>query len=111
MHVIFPAALTIELQQQAAEGVQLGFVAAGSEQGEEGTSGAAPAGRGGRKGGKPQFKLMGNKPETGPEQPQGWFELKQNTSVYVTGLPEDVTAEEVAETFGKCGIIKEDDKG
>lgn len=40
--------------------------------------------------------------------PEGWFELKVNTHVYVTGLPEDVTFEEVAEVFSKCGIIKED---
>ena len=26
---------------------------------------------------------------------QTWFDLKQNTSVYVTGLPEDVTIDEV----------------
>jgi hypothetical protein len=41
-------------------------------------------------------------------QPQGWFELKVNTSVYVTGLPEDVTEAELVETFSKCGVIKED---
>ena len=29
-----------------------------------------------------------------------WFELKQNTSVYVSGLPSDVTEEEVAQV--KC---------
>lgn len=40
--------------------------------------------------------------------PEGWFELKVNTHVYVTGLPDDVTTEEVAEVFSKCGIIKED---
>ncbi|CAN1775300.1 HIV Tat-specific factor 1 [Linum perenne] len=40
--------------------------------------------------------------------PDSWFELKVNTHVYVTGLPDDVTAEEVAEVFSKCGIIKED---
>ncbi|CAI0408287.1 unnamed protein product [Linum tenue] len=40
--------------------------------------------------------------------PDSWFELKVNTHVYVTGLPDDVTAEEVAEVFTKCGIIKED---
>ena len=44
------------------------------------------------------------------EAKQGWFDLKKNTSVYVTGLPEDVTEAEVAEAFGKCGIIKEDDE-
>ncbi|XP_058005506.1 splicing factor U2AF-associated protein 2 isoform X2 [Hevea brasiliensis] len=40
--------------------------------------------------------------------PDGWFELKVNTHVYVTGLPDDVMAEEVVEVFSKCGIIKED---
>ncbi|GMH13053.1 hypothetical protein Nepgr_014894 [Nepenthes gracilis] len=42
------------------------------------------------------------------KQPDSWFELKVNTNVYVSGLPEDVTAEEVVEAFSKCGIIKED---
>ena len=28
-----------------------------------------------------------------------WFELKQNTSVYVSGLPSDVTEEEVAQVI------------
>ncbi|XP_021636865.2 uncharacterized protein LOC110632827 isoform X2 [Hevea brasiliensis] len=40
--------------------------------------------------------------------PDSWFELKVNTHVYVTGLPDDVTAEEVVEVFSKCGIIRED---
>ncbi|KAL9254085.1 17S U2 SnRNP complex component HTATSF1-like protein [Drosera capensis] len=40
--------------------------------------------------------------------PDSWFELKVNTHVYVTGLPVDVTLEEVVEVFSKCGIIKED---
>ncbi|XP_073223932.1 uncharacterized protein [Cicer arietinum] len=40
--------------------------------------------------------------------PDSWFELKINTHVYVTGLPEDVTTDEVVEVFSKCGIIKED---
>nr|BAJ53149.1 JHL23J11.4 [Jatropha curcas] len=40
--------------------------------------------------------------------PDSWFELKVNTHIYVTGLPDDVTAEEVVEVFSKCGIIKED---
>lgn len=64
--------------------------------------------------------------------PDSWFELKVNTHVYVNGLPDDVTAEEVSqitfyffvilsiakesiltgnlqvvEVFSKCGIIKE----
>lgn len=40
--------------------------------------------------------------------PDSWFDLKVNTHVYVTGLPEDVTMEEVVEVFSKCGILKED---
>eukprot|EP00252_Welwitschia_mirabilis_P007474 TRINITY_DN18864_c0_g1_i1.p1 TRINITY_DN18864_c0_g1~~TRINITY_DN18864_c0_g1_i1.p1 ORF type:complete len:520 (-),score=142.31 TRINITY_DN18864_c0_g1_i1:396-1955(-) len=42
------------------------------------------------------------------KEQNSWFDLKVNTHVYVTGLPEDVTVEEIAETFSKCGIIKED---
>ncbi|KAK1371953.1 splicing factor U2AF-associated protein 2 [Heracleum sosnowskyi] len=51
---------------------------------------------------KPADKKEPNKP------PDSWFELKVNTHVYVTGLPEDVTFDEVVEVFSKCGIIKED---
>lgn len=40
--------------------------------------------------------------------PDSWFELKVNTHVYVTGLPDDVTFDEMVEVFSKCGIIKED---
>ncbi|TKY52034.1 HIV Tat-specific factor 1-like [Spatholobus suberectus] len=49
-------------------------------------------------------KKEANKP------PDSWFELKINTHVYVTGLPEDVTTDEIVEVFSKCGIIKEDPK-
>jgi hypothetical protein len=31
--------------------------------------------------------------------------------VYVTGLPDDTDADEVAGVFAKCGIIKLDDAG
>ncbi|XP_073293382.1 uncharacterized protein [Primulina huaijiensis] len=51
---------------------------------------------------KTEEKKEGNQP------PDTWFELKVNTHVYVTGLPDDVTVEEVVEVFSKCGIIKED---
>ncbi|EFN59448.1 hypothetical protein CHLNCDRAFT_138015 [Chlorella variabilis] len=44
-------------------------------------------------------------------QPQGWFDLKINTNVYVTGLPEDVSEAEIVEVFSKCGVIKEDLEG
>ncbi|KAL2558855.1 RNA binding (RRM/RBD/RNP motif) family protein [Forsythia ovata] len=47
-------------------------------------------------------KKEANKP------PDSWFELKVNTHVYVTGLPDDVTFDEVVEVFSKCGIIKDD---
>ncbi|CAN8256116.1 unnamed protein product [Cochlearia groenlandica] len=50
-------------------------------------------------------KKEANKP------PEAWFELKVNPHIYVTGLPNDVTLEEVVEVFSKCGIIKEDDTG
>jgi HIV Tat-specific factor 1 len=36
---------------------------------------------------------------------------QKNTSVYVTGLPDDTDADEVAGVFAKCGIIKLDDAG
>ncbi|XP_072950627.1 LOW QUALITY PROTEIN: uncharacterized protein [Typha angustifolia] len=51
---------------------------------------------------KPTEKKEADKP------PESWFDLKVNTHVYITGLPDDVTAEEVVEVFSKCGIIKED---
>ncbi|KAL6640465.1 hypothetical protein ACP70R_021588 [Stipagrostis hirtigluma subsp. patula] len=51
---------------------------------------------------KPDEKKEANKP------PDSWFDLKVNTHVYVNGLPDDVTVEEIAEVFSKCGIIKED---
>jgi HIV Tat-specific factor 1 len=40
-----------------------------------------------------------------------WVDLKNNTSVYVTGLPDDATPEEVAAEFSKCGVIKTTDDG
>ncbi|RVX23943.1 HIV Tat-specific factor 1 [Vitis vinifera] len=46
-------------------------------------------------------KKEANKP------PDSWFDLKVNTHVYVTGLPDDVTVDEVVEVFSKCGLIKE----
>lgn len=42
-------------------------------------------------------------------QNKDWFELKHNTSVYVSGLPSDATETELKQAFGKCGIIKEDE--
>lgn len=39
-----------------------------------------------------------------------WFQLQQNSSVYVTGLPSDATDAEMVATFTKCGVIKLDDE-
>ena len=35
----------------------------------------------------------------------------KNTAVYITGLPLDTSADELAERFGKFGLIEEDDEG
>ena len=44
---------------------------------------------------------------------KGWFELddQHNTSVYVSGLPLDITEEEFLTLMRKCGIIMEDEDG
>lgn len=34
-----------------------------------------------------------------------------NTSVYVMGIPDDATEDEIAEEFARCGIIKQDSDG
>ena len=35
----------------------------------------------------------------------------KNTAVYVTNLPRDTETDELAQRFGKCGVIEEDDEG
>jgi len=40
-----------------------------------------------------------------------WFENKEHTYVYVSGLPDDVTEEEFCDFMKKAGMIKEDDDG
>ncbi|KAL6748789.1 hypothetical protein V8C86DRAFT_1109068 [Haematococcus lacustris] len=60
----------------------------------------------GQKLGKKQ-KGKGAKPPAEPSQPPQWFELKNNTSIYVSGLPLDVSVEEVSTVFSKFGLIKE----
>ena len=35
----------------------------------------------------------------------------KNTAVYVTNLPSDAEIDELAQRFGKCGVIEEDDGG
>ena len=42
-----------------------------------------------------------------PPKPQ----VSKNTAVYVTGLPQDASADEIADRFSKFGVIMEDDEG
>jgi hypothetical protein len=60
-----------------------------------------------RKGEEPKESNGTEKPKKGElqKQPEGWFELKVNTSVYVTGLPEDVTLDEIVEVFQKVRFL------
>lgn len=47
------------------------------------------------------------------QEPPTWFEVDEahNTAIYVTGLPLDITMEELTELFNKCGLIARDQKG
>lgn len=44
------------------------------------------------------------------QEPPKWFDLdpEQNTKVYVSNLPLDITMDEFAELMGKCGMIMRD---
>lgn len=50
-----------------------------------------------RRNNKKARKAPGQAKPAGQDKPPGWFELKVNTSVYVTGLPDDVTAPQIVE--------------
>lgn len=47
------------------------------------------------------------------QEPPSWFEVDEahNTAVYVSGLPLDITIEELTQLFTKCGLIARDEKG
>ena len=45
------------------------------------------------------------------ESKSGWVNLSKGNSVYVSGLPTDASEAEIAEFFGKCGVIKVDEHG
>ncbi|XP_076623351.1 RRM1_TatSF1_like and RRM2_TatSF1_like domain-containing protein barc [Colletes latitarsis] len=47
------------------------------------------------------------------QEPPTWFEVDEahNTAIYVSGLPLDITLEELSELFNKCGLIARDEKG
>lgn len=55
----------------------------------------------------------GSKKRKAPAAPPKWFEVakEQNTKVYVSNLPLDVTDEEFAEIMAKCGMVMKDGKG
>lgn len=47
------------------------------------------------------------------QEPPSWFEVDEahNTAIYVSGLPLDITVDELTELFTKCGLIARDEKG
>lgn len=47
------------------------------------------------------------------QEPPTWFEVDEahNTAIYVSGLPLNITMEELTELFTKCGLIARDERG
>lgn len=47
------------------------------------------------------------------QEPPSWFEVDEahNTAIYVSGLPLDITMDELTQLFAKCGLIARDEKG
>ncbi|XP_070170142.1 17S U2 SnRNP complex component HTATSF1 [Polyergus mexicanus] len=47
------------------------------------------------------------------QEPPTWFEVDEahNTAIYVSGLPLDITMDELIELFTKCGLIARDERG
>ena len=85
------------------EGAGSGAGAAGAgAAGAAGTGVGATAGQGAT--GEPKAK----KKRTKKKKVVGWTQPKENPWVYVTGFPADVTVDEVATHFRKCGILKSD---
>lgn len=80
-----------------------------------GSAGAGAGGAGGGGGGVGAAAAEGatgepkqKKKRTKKKKVVGWTQPKENPWVYVTGLPADVTVDEVATHFRKCGILKSD---
>ena len=69
----------------------------------DGTEGAKGKGKGSKKRSGEDIiereKERSKKAKEAANKKAEWFELKQNTSVYVSGLPPDVTEEEVAQVI------------
>ncbi|KAK7269053.1 hypothetical protein RIF29_21768 [Crotalaria pallida] len=97
---VFPTVTDLETSEKLEDSSKLSVSAVPLKEEADNTDTAADKKR--KLSDKPAEKKEANKP------PDSWFELKINTHVYVTGLPEDVTTDEVVEVFSKCGIIKED---
>ncbi|KAL0122872.1 hypothetical protein PUN28_007508 [Cardiocondyla obscurior] len=47
------------------------------------------------------------------QEPPTWFEVDEahNTAIYVSGLPLDITIDELTQLFTKCGLLARDEKG
>lgn len=47
------------------------------------------------------------------QEPPTWFEVDEahNTAIYVSGLPLDITIEELTQLFAKCGLLARDERG
>ncbi|XP_015601873.1 HIV Tat-specific factor 1 homolog [Cephus cinctus] len=47
------------------------------------------------------------------QEPPSWFEIDEahNTAIYVSGLPLDITMEELTQLVTKCGLVARDEKG
>ncbi|XP_011875404.1 PREDICTED: HIV Tat-specific factor 1 homolog [Vollenhovia emeryi] len=47
------------------------------------------------------------------QEPPTWFEVDEahNTAIYVSGLPLDISMEELTQLFAKCGLIARDERG
>ena len=37
-----------------------------------------------------------------------WYQTKVNTFIYIQGLPNDITHDELKEFFARCGVIRLD---
>lgn len=58
-------------------------------------------------------QTSGAKKRKAPAEPPKWFEVapEQNTKVYVSNLPLDITEDEFGEVMAKCGMVMKDLKG
>lgn len=80
-----------------------------ADAGQAGPSGSAAAGRRGSKSETTASDVIAkHKRAREAEKKAAWFDLKVNTSVYITGLPEDATEAEVAEVcVAGCSVAYE----